>query len=1268
MLIKHYLFILTLLASFTGYTQRGSFGNQTINAQDTWVNTYTYLTSNANAGNTSISVDDNTMTGAQFGGALSQGDLILIMQMQGASVDVNAYPTTDWGGNYTVQQSFFSNGGNYEITEFGAVTSYNGAGHFEYVEVAGVSGSNSITLNCELKHDYATAGHVQIVRVPRFEDLTIQNNTSISAPQWNGISGGVVVIEVNGDLTITGTGSIDADAIGFRGGTPDNQSSNASSAGGNTGYLGSYDVNEGAEKGEGIFGTFTDVDGIYSRYCFGAIANGGGGANYHNAGGGGGSNVGNGTYYAYGVPATGPSNSYLTAWNLEDATMYNNPSSGGGRGGYSHATDPNDPMVVGPDDNAWGPDYRRVTGGAGGHPLTYDAQRVFMGGGGGAGDDNNGYGGNGGRGGGIVMIQAYGAISGTGSITANGEDGGNSEGPAPPQLTSQKSGDDGAGGAGGGGAIHIQNTTAIPSGISLTATGGRGGNQLIQYSDFATEQADGPGGGAGGGMIAYTSGTPTEDVSGGLAGETNSNFVTDFPVNGATGGADGLNGQSTEMFDLIAEDDTICGGGSTTLTVTVNGTLPGGSSITWYNAAYGGSTVGSGTSFTTPGLSSNTTYYVGVCPGTFRVPVEVIVSPAITISGTANITPETCAGNDGSITGLTASGGFGTLTFDWNGTVTPTEDLTNAVGGSYTLTVTDQNGCTATSGPYTISPSPGPSIDLSNMNIQDESCLGNDGAITGIVATGSNIVIEWNGTVYPDEDINGLSGGTYTLTVTDDASCTSTAGPFTVNTDSGPSIDDSNIQIEDETCFGADGEITGIVASGTNLTYDWNGNTTLSEDTVGLDAGNYTLTVTDGVGCTATAGPYTVNEIPGPTVDDSNIQIEDEGCGQGNGSITGITATGNNLAYVWNGTTEPQIDINNLSAGSYTLEVVDDLGCTVTVGPYTVNNIPGPTIDETGVVISGETCAGVDGSVTGIQVSGAGGYTYQWSPSGQTTQDLIDVAAGNYAVQVTDANGCTASAGPFTVPVIPSPSIDASNVNVTEESCDGNDGAITNITATGGGLTFEWNGQVYPTADLTNIPAGDYTLIVTDTNGCTDSYGPVTVGGSIIPTVSISQDTAYLDLGDYVTIDATTSNATDISWTPEEGLSCTDCEDPNAAPLGDYWYTITVTSEDGCTATDSILMIVNNPCGEVMVPTIFSPNDDGLNDKLCVLGGCIESMTLQIYNRWGELIFESNEPSECWDGSFRGEKVNTGTYIYKLSGTREDGTNFQSAGNVNVVR
>ncbi|MDX1652068.1 MAG: gliding motility-associated C-terminal domain-containing protein [Brumimicrobium sp.] len=1266
---KALLLALTIIFSLNLHAQRAILGNYTVPAQNTWVNTYAFLTANANAGATLLAVNSNSMSGTVFSGNLSAGDLILIVQMQGASVDVNHTPTSSWGGNYTVQNSWMSTFFR-DSTEYGQVLNYNNAGNFEYAEVAGVSGSGGITLSCPLSKSYTASGHVQVVRVPRFDNLTVPNNTSITAPFWNGSTGGIVAIEVDGDLIINGTGTISASELGFRGGVIDGTSTQSASASSDNGHYGSFDLVEGAEKGEGIYGFYTEYDNIYSRFCRGAIANGGGGANYHNAGGGGGANVGSGTYYAWGVADPGPSNSYVAAWNLEDPGIIANPSSGGGRGGYSHAITNNNPLTLGPNEGAWNGDYRRAAGGFGGHPLTYDPGRIFMGGGGGAGDNNNGYGGDGGKGGGLVMLKIYGSVSGTGSIRANGQNGENATGPTPGNFSTALTGDDGAGGAGGGGAIHISNANPLPAGITLSARGGNGGNQNLQFGGFATtNQADGPGAGGAGGMISFTSGTPTQNVNGGIAGTTNSSYVSNFPINGATGGGVGMSDLVNDFYDLITANDTVCGGGSTTLTVTVIGTLPGGAGVEWFDAPFGGNNVGSGINFTTPSLSSTTTYYVGVCPGSFRVPVTVIVSPAINISGLPpTITDETCSGNDGSITGLSASGGFGSLSYSWNGNSTPTADLVNAIGGNYTLTVTDQNGCTETSGPFTISPSPGPSIDLSNLTITDESCLGNDGSITGIIATGSNIVIEWNGVVEPDEDITGLSGGTYTLVVTDDASCTSTAGPFTVNSDPGPVIDDTNVSLSDETCFGNDGSITGISVTGTNLTYEWNGIETLSADTVGLGSGNYLLTVTDGVGCSASSGPYTINEIPGPSIDDSNITISDEGCNQGNGSITGITATGNNLSFVWNGTVQPQIDLNNLSGGSYTLEVVDDLGCTATSGPYIVQNVPAPVIDASNVIIEDETCNGNDGGIYGLTATG-NGLNFQWNSVSSPTIDLTGAAAGNYVLEVTDENGCTTTEGPFVIGTVPPPTLDDANLSVQDETCAGNDGSIAGLSATGSNLTYEWNGQVSPTLNISNLTQGNYNLVITDDNGCSINYGPIAVGGFVIPTVSISPGNTSIDLGQSVDLNATiTPVGANVFWSPTDGLSCAMCLDPTATPEMTTWYVITVISSDGCQVKDSVLIEIIDPCGETLLPTVFSPNGDGLNDNLCVLGGCLQSVNLEIFNRWGERIFQTNNPDDCWNGTFNGEPVNTGTYIYKLNGVKLDGTDFSLAGNVNVVR
>ncbi|WP_199851646.1 SprB repeat-containing protein, partial [Brumimicrobium mesophilum] len=854
---KFQISLLIFMIAFLGFSQRGKDGSYTSSAQDEIVNTFTFLISNATAPSNSISVNNNALTGANFSGPLSPGDLLLIYQVQGGTIDIDVTPTVSWGGSYVVQSSFITNGLPFSFIEFGDVLTYDNTGNYEFVEVKSISGTQTITLSCPLTKNFSTGSNnkTQVIRIPRFNDLTVSNNTSIVATHWDGVTGGVLSMEVNGTLNIMGSGEITADSSGFRGGHPVN---NASTSGGpgsisniqDRGYMGSFDPIQGSEKGEGIYGGNTVYDLLSTRYGYGAIANAGGGGGYHNAGGGGGSNVGTGNYYGYGVVDQGPANAYNQAWNLEDPNMVSLPSSGGGRGGYSHAETNNNPLITGPHNSLWGIDYRRISGGVGGHPLTYDEDRAFLGGGGGGGHGNNTYAGWGGRGGGAVFLNLYGNVTGNGTISANGGNGRNAMAVANPGF-GQKNGDDGAGGAGGGGSVIINNINPLPSTINLEAKGGNGGDQFLKFGLFNNaNQADGPGGGGAGGLIAFSVGSPNENVSGGFAGVTNSSYMTLFPVNGATGGAAGMASQSTSFYDIVLTDDTICEGESAVITAGIIGNTLPGPLVSWFDSEVGGNFLNAGSTFTTPPLSTTITFYAGSCPGTFRVPVTIVVSPEITISGIPPlISPETCAGNDGAITGLTVSGGIAPLIYEWNGVNSTSLDLLNSVGGSYTLTVSDLSGCSETVGPFVIPSSPGPSINSVGLAINDETCNGNNGSIIGITTSGGTapLTYEWNGIVTPSADLNNAVGGNYTLVVTDANGCAATVGPFTINSPSPIVIDETNLIITDESCNGNDGSITGIIASGGSgtLTYSWTLSAATTLDLSALSSGSYTLTVTD---------------------------------------------------------------------------------------------------------------------------------------------------------------------------------------------------------------------------------------------------------------------------------------------------------------------------------------------------------------------------------------------------------------------------------------
>lgn len=1270
---KYLLLFIILICSNLFFAQRGKDGDVTVSVQEEWLNAYTYLTNDVVAGDESISVSDAAMVDGLFSTPVQPGDLILIIQMQGAEVDIETFGVEVWGGNYTTQTSWqnFGQGGtnpDWDQTEFGQVFEYNNAGNYEQLEVAEILSSNEIRFTCALSHDYTANHHVQLVRIPRINNLTLLQNSSITCPLWDGQTGGIIALEVNGDLLINETAEISTSGKGFRGGVTNNTSAFAPDASGQ-GFLGSFEPREGGEKGESIAGFYPEYEAVYSRYCRGAIANGGGGANYHNAGGGGGANVGVGVFTGYGVPNPGDDNEYVEAWNLENPDLLINPSSGGGRGGYSHIDENNNALTTGPTQDGWGGDFRRITGGVGGHALTYDETKVFMGGGGGAGDMNDNQGGSGGRGGGIVFLTVYGDVLGEGSIKANGENGENAEG-GNPSFTG-KTGDDGAGGAGGGGSIIMSHGVSLSPGIQIEAKGGDGGDQVLRLGAIAPPQADGPGGGGGGGLIRLSSNHPEVTVIGGEGGTTNSSFMTEFPHNGATGGNEGLAFFDSPFYDLQIDDVSSCGGSEeVTLTVSVLGNLPQGATIEWYESPFDETSFHTGNSYTTSVLTENTVYYIGICPGNFRVPVNVFISPEIVIDGDAIIQDESCEGMDGSITGLSVSGGYGDLTYFWNDEETTSIDLINVSGGEYELTVIDENGCEAIEGPFMVGASPGPIINTDNIIIHNESCEGNDGGIEGIEIQGNDYTIFWNGSEADDVDIDELSSGSYLLEVVDNDGCTSTAGPFEVESDGGPTIDESGLVINNASCLGGDGSISGISVEGDGIEFEWNGVSYTSADIQDLDAGEYVLVVTDENNCSASAGPFTVEMEDGPQLNDDNMVITPASCNEENGSITGIEAEGNDLSYAWNEIGFPSTELTGVGAGTYVLTITDENGCELISPPYVVPNLEGPEIDTSEMIVQDASCGANDGAITGILVSG-NNITIEWNNEAVTSPDLTDLAPGSYTLVVTDEEGCIATHGPIEITGEEGPSINDDNLVVTPESCLGDDGSITGLEVEGDNLSYFWNDELSQNIDLVDIGVDTYTLRVVDENGCEAVYGPIEVTGVSPYEAWVTPDYEEIDAGESVQLEVEVESPGEVvavTWSPNERISCTDCVNPVVDPVNTTEYTVVVQTSDGCSRELSVLIEVNALCGDIFLPSHFSPNNDGVNDFLCALGGCIDEFDLQIYSRWGELVFQTSDPKTCWDGTFKGKPLNTAVFAYQLIATLTDGTVVQKSGNVTIVR
>ena len=382
------------------------------------------------------------------------------------------------------------------------------------------------------------------------------------------------------------------------------------------------------------------------------------------------------------------------------------------------------------------------------------------------------------------------------------------------------------------------------------------------------------------------------------------------------------------------------------------------------------------------------------------------------------------------------------------------------------------------------------------------------------------------------------------------------------------------------------------------------------------------------------------------------------------GSCTNITAApvGGTAPYnyVWTppvGAGPGPHQICPTSTTTYTVTITD-ANSNTSSSSATVNVFPLPTLvtNSTNVLCNG----GATGSAS-VNASGATApYSYSWSAPGGTNPNLNNLSAGTYTVTVTDANGCTQTATAL-VTEPPAISLSFSGINA---DCGLQNGEAT-VNASGGspGYTYLWNnGQT--TATDTGLAAGLYTVTVTDANGCT-SADTISVGNNPPAGFTISNDTT-IQLGQSAQLFAT--GGVSYLWTPATALSCTTCPNPVASPLVTTLYCVDVTDSNGCTFNACVRVYVESPCGEVFIPSAFSPNGDHANDMECVFGNCITQMTFSIYDRWGEKVFETTDSKKCWDGTFRGEPMNTAVFVYYLEATLLTGEKISRKGNVSLVR
>ncbi|MBL7923387.1 MAG: choice-of-anchor L domain-containing protein [Bacteroidia bacterium] len=548
---------------------------------------------------------------------------------------------------------------------------------------------------------------------------------------------------------------------------------------------------------------------------------------------------------------------------------------------------------------------------------------------------------------------------------------------------------------------------------------------------------------------------------------------------------------------------TFCQGGSVTLTASSSGVL-------WSN----GSTTQSIT-VNTAGTYTVTPTAPGFCPSPTSVSVSVNPNPAVSINGQASI----CQGSN---TILSTSAPFSQ--YLWSGGQN-TATISAGTSGTYTVTVTDANGCTATNN-FSLNVLANPVPVISG---DFDFCLGTNSVLS---AGNGYSSYAWS-TGSSTSTTNVSLPGTYHVTVTDANGCSGSASQLIVVFN--PPL--PFISGVTAICQGANAN---LIANPSGMTYLWS-NGAVSSSIQPSVSGSYTVTVTDGNGCTGTVTQaVNVNSNPLPVIS-GNLSA----C-QGSSSI--LSAGSGFSSYAWSdGSSGSSITVN--SSGTYAVTVTDANGCS---GTTSVNFTALPF---TPAVVSGP--AGFCTGSNAIIDAGSGYASYQWSTGGSGRQIQVSTG-GTYTVTVTAANGCSGSSS-FSINAWALPVPQISGVTAV---CQG---AAANLQAAPAGMSYLWsNGST--AGSIQPATAGVYTLTVTDNNGCSASTAQtVTVNNNPLPvitgTFTVCQGTSGL-------LDANQPGIASYAWS--NGAVTAQIQ-----PTVSGVYTVIVTDLNGCTGTTSQNLTVN---------------------------------------------------------------------------------------------
>jgi len=568
---------------------------------------------------------------------------------------------------------------------------------------------------------------------------------------------------------------------------------------------------------------------------------------------------------------------------------------------------------------------------------------------------------------------------------------------------------------------------------------------------------------------------------------------------------------------------------------------------------------------------------------------------------TLSSTPASCFGGDDGTTEVNTTGGVSPYTFEWDGNdLLDDSTATGLQAGWHTVVVTDDNGCSLIDSVEITSPT----AVMSTTSADSTSCFGGDDGVVYVIPSGGTApyTFNWDAPLADtnNDTIQGLSAGEYHVTIYDINNC---EGYDTIIVPE-PTELNSSTSSTSTSCFeGSDGTVSVEGIDGTpSYTFQWDanaGNSTLATVS-NLATGTYLVTITDWNGCEK-IDSATVNE---PSLLQVNANAITAECGgESNGTAVAV-ANGGTGPYDFEWSNGSTIDTAyNLNPTDYYVTVTDDNGCTA----IDTVNVSEPEVLAITLGFTDASCYnGTDGTVNVFATGGTPNYTYAWNTgtSNAANDTVIGVGAGTYTVTVTDNNGCDL----IDSITVGQPTELLSSTDGTDINCFGGSDGVAWVTVTGGttGYSYAWNASV-PSANmdtLSNVPAGEYIVTVTDGNTCI-----------IIDTIVLNEptllesSTSGTDISCNGGSDGTASVIATGGTTPHTFIWDAPVTDPtlaNISGLNAGEYHVTITDGNDCITFDTVTLTEPIEALTVIVDTTIDVSCFGGNDgsiEIVVSGG-----------------------------------------------------------------